>query len=575
MKESNMGKIKSEFQAVIKKPSGVFLCFIAANSAIWAMALFLGIHWDISDDPRIAHLLRNSDYYYSYIGKGVSWLVHQLFGLSATVDWWTVFSVAFSAMGISVCVYSVIYKLPDKRGAALGGGILLIGWYISVYTVNFTRTAMVIAVGGISLILLALSDETNRKSIPKYICGVLLLLLGGQVRRESGYLALGFLALGGFIYLVRQAELFKKSWWLKNCKAIVLLVIAAVAMVGLTALEDVTKTDREKAIDSFDLSRSSIQDFNGSYSNLLNNDELCKSIGLSSSNDISMLINWMNDDPDVFTKEQLEKISEAGDTDDFIGRGLSAAKETVKIVIMSPMGILLLIVFAVELLKNFKKNIFPVLFVFLITVALLFCLCFMGRNPARVYESAIFTAIFIILFFSDHSGSRIFAKFPVEIVSCVLIIAIVWLKAPATNKITPFNEKKVQQESNYENFDLIYERKENTYFCIPYVYSKLLKASIWTMPPEDYCDNLIPVGGWSNYASFIIDKKEKYGIDNPLRNLPEKENAYLIFDKSHQAYYGQSEQILRYLREHYDPSAVMEAVDDIGTFSVVQYRSGN
>uniref|UniRef100_UPI003AB6E186 hypothetical protein n=1 Tax=Allofournierella sp. TaxID=1940256 RepID=UPI003AB6E186 len=101
--------------------------------------------------------------------------------------------------------------------------------------------------------------------------------------------------------------------------------------------------------------------------------------------------------------------------------------------------------------------------------------------------------------------------------------------------------------------------KEYVYIWDIYsTYNRVQQAyGLCALPDEDFYSNNTILGGYHEYAPYMIETRRAMNVENPMRALVENPRALLLDDYM-------PEKILLYVQQHYAPRAELSAAKDMG-----------
>lgn len=558
---------------IVGKALLISLLYIAA-------AILLDLKWETNDDPAISFLLsRKGNDYSPFQWRILSVMLHILYMTLPVIDWWAVCSVFSIWISAFVTVYVILRRYEKFQAAVLLVPVLMMLWFTALYRVNFTRTAAVVAMAGALLIAEAVFDEKGDKRSPvRYGFGILLLLLGASIRKQSAMIALGFLAVIGFIDLVSDHFRISLKWIKDHTRQIGMLCLAAAVFFGASVLHDLSLTPEQEEFVLYNRRRSSIQDYSECYPAYDQAEEAYQTAGLNPYS-YELLFGWTSEDTEVFTNDVLDRVIRLGTIEGSIDQGIHEIQANKLITFLAVSLILLLSM-------NRKYGLISGLAVTGVGILLGVYLCMQGRFPNRVYMSIVWavlsTALFVlgkkdITVVSERAENRDEKKPESHIFKCILAGVFVvgclingglglWRayncvaidKVPAT-----VDQKENNRIYNRELCDLIEADQNHLYiYDMGYGLGSLNDAfSFWEPRPAQYSENRFCLGGWNARHPYRLQLMEEYGFDNPMRALFERTDVYSTY----------SPRVLRHLRNSYGSQMSVSEVEEICGIPLVQY----
>ena len=543
---------------------------------IW-LSVSIGMYWETNDDPSIAYLLslRNNDFS-PFQWQILSGILHFLFVHFPVINWWTVntvFALWLSALTISYVIYK---RYPARYADALVGIVLVALWVTAGHCLNFTRTAAAVAVGG--CLLIADSILTEKDSPVQYGIGCVLLLYGAAIRSYAALITLGFLAVTGGVWLLFDGFSFRKSWFRMHLRPILGLCLAAILFFGGWAVDSLTLSPQEKAYNDFNAVRSEVQDYPNAFPSYESAKDVYDSVGIDAQVRESLLFKWFSEDTDVITTEALEHLSALKTEDPSFSEWYIRVYEHESLLLI---GILICIL----LLFRDKWNILRIGIPAVFAVVCSLLLSWNGRIPARVFASVFFAMIGTVVFLAGEPCAivkrenknfdwRWLQKIK-PMCSKLLVIAFfigffasLWMTKDyvdiaSDNGQKPWTSNAGAAEHRSKSLDLIHNSKEYLYIfdltANPYSVSDAY--GMWERMGVGYCDNLFLLGGWDARHPDNMDRLAQWGITNPVKALIENPRVRSVY----------SADLLRYLRNVYEPRTTVSEVGMYGSTFFVQY----
>jgi len=179
-------------------------------------AVLRGFVWETNDDPAILWLLSREGYNWSpYQGQLLCGLLKVFYRLFPNVEWWVVTNIVTICVSSVVCFYILYRRVSSQWKQILLSLILFFAlWGASLRVMNFTRTAMIVAVAGGLLVVQGVCEKSGKMlSRIELIAGILLLLHGTMIRYQCAIIALAFLGLVGAAVLLNDQFCWKKEWF--------------------------------------------------------------------------------------------------------------------------------------------------------------------------------------------------------------------------------------------------------------------------------------------------------------------------------------------------------------------------
>lgn len=473
--------------------------------------------------------------------------VYQLLGQG--VAWHTLGQYALLILSFTAMTAVLNGRLGILRGSLASLTLLLFFGVDALTVISYTKTAAVCTVCGLLLTVYALEAERGRRPL---ICGIALCVFGFMLRDMEFLPCLG---ITGALCLRRVWTLAagregKRA--LRFCLPFVGIALLCAALYGVN--EAAWSTERWAPYHRFDAVRVAYSDYGRpAY------DEMAAeydALGLSET-DVEMLGEGNYFDPDVFSGETIQAISEARDLKfpprswgeclgEFLDKCLPAFFRNHGIY-----GLLFLLAlwlcggkheFRDFLALGFAAALFVLAYLYLIR---------RGRYLVDRVDMGLFfsvAAVFAYLLDRERLAKE-------RLLSALLLLLAVgtsfFLTRPSfkSAESVDYSAERAAVETLLRDTEHVYLAKLDT--VSDRVYGPFEPAG------RGYWDRIVLLGGFDCNHPTIMDNLRLYDVENPYRDCIDNPRVYLIEDDI--------ELTLRYLREHYEPAAEAELVEPLSS----------
>ena len=518
------------------------------------------VGFESNDDPTLAAFvdgqMAQSTAYVPYINIVLGAALKAVYNiLGRDTAWHTFCQYALLFAGFTALSFVICERLGTSRGAAVTV-VLLLFFGVDVYCmINYTKTAAVCTVGGTALLLYAFEREGRHRFA--LFLGVLLAVLGFALRDMEFLPCFGLMA----VLCLRPLWniLAEKNSAGEKLRSIVRLAmpfaLVAVLSVGLYAVNEWAWSKEPWSIyHNFDKVRVAYSDYGRpAYASM---PEVYDALGFSEA-DVQLLYEGNYFDPEIFTAEKMELISEARDA--LFPR--PSAGECV--------GLLL-----DKAIPGFFTNL--AIYGFLLILALWIAA---GEHGLRDWvclacEGAVFAAAYLYLIWRG--------RYLVDRVDVGLFLAAAAMIALMLDKEKLRRERMLTlltlllafgtswylmrdsfRTTETENDPATLAAYERILQDEKHVYLAKLDTTadgLWS-PFEPYAkgywDRIVLLGGFDCLHPTIMENLAQYGVKNPYRDCVGNSKVYLIEDNI--------DLTLQYIREHYDPKAKARLVEPLST----------
>lgn len=518
-----------------------------------------GARFETNDDSSIVRILTQGDNSYApFFGRILSFFLHKLYVWIPALNHWTVLTYFFVFLGLFALVYAVLVRYHWLEASLTALLLMFATWYTCLNVLNFTRTAIIVAIGGMALVANSVFLQTKIYKT-EFGFGVALLLLGAQIRYQCALIAVAFLGLISLVHFLRDSFRFEKAWFVSHMRTMLTLILVALAVMLSAPLNNLLLTKEQRAYEHYNAMRAQIEDYPGNY-DYSNWDAHAAEIGISKE-DLRAFAGWISEDTEVFDIETIEKAVSMRENGGKLSTVTVMAKHNIRLV-------LFLAVFCLaKVLRKPKKQGIAFLCSAGLAIVMLMYLAYSGRLPDRVFASVVLCSVAAFTMLDSgcelrlESLQEISAKGLLQLLSSALLFACVlgavgYVKAEVKEVeiIGPQPGKGDVYAAVVRSigYDRINEDAENIYLMpVQSSFNTVCFAcGPWEAVERDYCSNLFFLGGWDARMPHKIEALASHGIENPMRALFEKDNIYSVYDGT----------VLSHLRRHYDPCMTASGV---------------
>ena len=497
------------------------------------------------------------DYHLVFISALIGYPLQFLYTLIPGFAWYEALQYLLILLSMSVITYVLLNRSSGSRYDFLVFVLMIISGHFLYMSLQFTKTASVLALAG----YLLLADSLERNSVKGTISSLPFINLSYLFRRNQFLLtslvctALFFPMLYRFVKNRNDKKEQKRILRFLICAAACLFLFSGLRYLGKTSYAG--EWGDYKAFNS---TRAALLDREAiSYDS---DPEFYKGLGLNEI-DVTLLYDlWDFDDPEVFTwdlfKTILGRQTEVGK--DVVALAKAFVFDTILFFFNNKTVLcftaLLLIVLTLFLFQKTEKT---KLISLLLEVALTaFCIAFtyFYRNSAyleRTHLSLVMATIVISMYQLKMKDSALNRH---AMIAAVLIMTVFFsfyhfddfrinssFRTRDQQKVAAIREIKRDPDHLY-----IRTTDEN----LDYVTALFADNDVYKG------ENILALGGWTVKMPLRENLKERYGIQNPFKDIINNEKAYLIINDEETL-----NTIMEYIHYHYDPSAKTEKVKTI------------
>ena len=501
--------------------------------------------------------------YVPFLHICLGWFLKLLYTLGGNgFNWYSLCQYLVLYLGFTAITWSLLRRF--RLFPALVMTLVILGSFgaDSYLSMNFSKASAAGTVGGMTLMVWAMRNESGTVRRLPLILGMALALAGYCWRfEEFGVCALlmAGLCLHTLLDMAGEdRELAAKEKLARAVRYVLPFFILACMAVGLFAFNSFMWNRPEiRDYTKFDYSRSLLIDFEiPEYDQM---SEVYDSLGID-ENFAYMMKNWSFYDTEKFTQESLDIMIEA--RDNCVNRKTPGE---------------CLGVFLNECLMGFTKDrSFPGL-VFMLA---LWLAC--GRRRwsewvSLAYQSGMFLIMYMFMIYSERYlvnrvdiglflamavGLSFFLderKLSDEKLLCAAVLILsLFISWRSCRKQCIYDSHNTLEDRSFEKaaVDTILRDDEHLYFVKVWSIEHNMYGPLET-PPETYADRIVHIGGWSMHHPVMEALLDSWDIENPYKDIVNRDDIYIIDDDV--------ERTVRYIGKYYYPDAAAERIEPLST----------
>ena len=492
-----------------------------------------------------------------FISALIGYPLQFLYTLMPGFAWYETLQYLLTLLSLSVITYVLLKRSSGSGYDLLIFFLLIISGHFLYVSLQFTKTASVLALAG----YLLLADSLERNSLKGQIFSLPFINLSYLFRRNQFLLtslvctALFFPMLYRFVKDRNDKAQRKKVLQFLICAAVCLFLFYGLRYLGKTNY--VGEWGDYKAFNS---TRAALLDREAiSYES---DPQYYDRLGLNQT-DVTMLYDlWDFDDPEVFDWDLFKTI---------LARQSEVKKNVVALVkafifdgilfffnSKTALGftILLLIVLSLFLFQKMERiELITLLLGVAVTV---FCVIFtyFYRNSAFLERTHLSLIMACIVLSMHQLKMKDFKANRHAVIAVMLMMTIFF----SFYHIDDFRINSSYRSRDQLKLSAIREiKKDPDHLYIRTTDENLDYVTALFADDDVYKgENILALGGWTVKMPLRENLKERYGIQNPFRDIINNEKAYLIINDEETL-----NTIMEYIHNRYDPSAITEKVKTI------------
>lgn len=492
---------------------------------------------------------------YSHYFLGL--LLKALYQLKQWVPWYSMiqYCVLFSAF--SAITYALFRKMKQK--ASIWIILILMTWfsYEGYIKIQYTKTAGIVSVAGMLLMLYAVTQERIRWRA--LIVGILIALTG-YMYRSTQFWAEGVLMSGIGVCLLLELPAFEKGQRMRRFLryagsfGTLLILVLGLILVERYAYQDEVWQEFTR----YNEVRTELYDYG--FPEYSQNEEVYLALGID-KNTYRMMHQWTHIDPEKFTSNVFEKLAELKEPVKIDRTFIEGFLEIFPIQFFTiPCFFCFLLIAVYWLLwgEHRRAALLTFLYEFLVVGMLYFYLYYEGRYLLNRVDVGIWLAVSTVLLWTFKTGNEYFTnRMGLALWFTMLVtVQVAWkVNWRINTKNTPVKQQEMRTvvETMYQDQDHLYLIRSG-----PISYSKAY--GVFDSVPFGLAKNTFPLGGWSAMTPAYQSSLERFGIRNPFRDMIDNESVYLIDTDI--------EKTVTYLNTYYDEKARAETVFELGGYKV-------
>ena len=557
-----------------KKGIQNWLISLSVNAVIMAAVLILtDLTYETNDDFAISAEIAAG---YPYVGFVSVYFCRLLVAIQKVFPAANVF--IYSQIVLSFIAFTVLVRIIFERQKSLLLTLLslLITAYFSLDhygCLQFTKTSALLMAAG--LIWVA-DNYIHERSVLYFILAFALYFIGVSYRQKGMFPAVAYCALFMLLWwLCNGREFFKERKPLPEIGLALIIMMIMIVPYGIDLASDAANagTPELKAGRDYQRERTLVTDYPVIEYLEQNVGEYAEA-GLS-ENDLTLIDRWFFDYDGAASYENLKTINRINAPYANMNKSLvkafkKAVRQSMEEVLSRDMvgcHIIFALMIALYLLIDRRPRAWLYIIVLgALTVGLYTALYYMDRVQYRAIYLPDVSVVFWLLYLAAISD-RPEQKIPGNIILAAGIIAVM-ISLPAgiraTNSMVEYNSTLIETP---EISEYLTSHPDN-FYILPTISSGQPETYMTPLKAPLFHDNMADTGGWDTLTPYRLDHLRAHGLDNPIRDLINREGVYYIGDYKVKA-------LTEYFNKWYCGEGEkaefvkVDEVDDNGVYSIV------
>ncbi len=525
------------------------------------LLLFFRPEYETNDDMGICNLVNGARGVYEshlvysnyFLGAVLSWC----YRITQRVPWYPLLQYATLFLSYTAVFYVIQRKVSSTYALWLPLPMLVFFSYQGYIRLQYTKTAGIAAAAGFFLLFYALEQE--KLYFRDILWGYLLTCLGFLYRSEQ-FFAEAAVMSGIGVALLLELKGLERQRRRKRLLRYVGSATVLLLVLGVFWTSD-RMAYREPAWQeylAYNEARTELFDYGfPAYSE---NKEAYQALGISKTAK-RFYESWNHMDQERFSTETMQELIKLKEPRTFGNELKTEFLEEFLPRFVNIAGIFLCALYGLYGLlwgRWRKSDRIGILYEIVVIAGLYLYLFYRGRYIHNRVDTGIwFAAILVVIRLSEQRMNPFTKRTGLAFVlSCVCVFQLNWAEQlrwnAAKEKETMLQERTV--------IETIHSDQEHLYLLKMGSVSFAKAYGVFDRIPYGIGDNLYPLGGWPTKTPVYTIVLERYGVENPFRDMIGSDTIYLIDQKI--------ESTLKYLHDCYSSDASAEEVMRVGPYPV-------
>lgn len=534
--------------------------------------------YETNDDYAIASRLVDGYAEVNFVNYYLCRILIPLQQAAGTINVYVIAQIAFSFIAFTVLLKIILDNTESRIIRAAAALVTAVFSFDHYCTIQFTKTAAILIIAASILIV---DNMVKKGSALRYLGGLLLLYAGVAFRVDGLIAAIGFAGIFVLNWIILHRKDLKTEGYLA-IKNIVVYVIVIAAVLGSYGFDNLSykaniATDELRAYKEYSELRSDIVDY-PVYDYYEDNAAAYEAIGIS-ENDLYLIDRWYFDYDGAASSQNLDAIIEVDKADIRPAYTIRQAvmkfeKETLSSILnLGYTGIHIIVLMILFIWALFALK--PRYWLYLIAVGafaacLYIAIYYMQRPAYRALYIADAGAAFWLLYTISSGGPTDTSRaakigIPAAVIGAGVVIMCTMLMMPMIENCSQSYKSSAKKLMPAELADFCSENQDKFFvWGTPEKKSGANYTHPLLAPDTQAEKNIMGTGSWGTKSPYVLDKLAAYGLQNPVRDLIDNENAYYIGNKK-----------IKRLGEYYNKwyssegeRIVLEKVDSKGGFDI-------
>ena len=549
---------------------------IAINLVILVVAYLLAdTVYETNDDYVISLRMVDGYPYSTFVNFFLCKIVIGLQSVMPGVNAFVVLQIALSWICFVLITRTFLESFENRAFLVIAILILTVFAGDHYCIMQFTKSAAIALTTGFLLLMDAM---IRKRSAGIYVAAFILIYLGTWMRAMNLIAAIGFAGIFLIAWVLTHRKELIPGGYLKGRRIAVYVVclvfVAGAAGTYVMSMHINNSTPELQAFNEYDAQRSLVTDY-PIYENYEKGADAYEAAGLD-RNDLFLINCWYLDYDGAASLDNLKTINkiynETGKAEVSYSEAarsfLDGAREDMTNFTRRGMHLVILWLLLICGILLYR----PRVWIYIACMGALACalyvyLYYVGRPLYRASYIADMSAIIWILYFMGGEDVRKGLQKPdskgikgIQVMLCMLCAAFVMMcQMPIQNAYTQLHDFAQKGQMSEQMSAFLTENEDNFYVFAngtrgqsPYYADPL------TVPEPNYQKNALGFGSWGTGSPYLIEKLNRYDLNNTFGDLIDNPKAFVFEDKH-------VKQLAAYFNKWYedDGTITLEHVDNI------------
>lgn len=549
-----------------KKGSRLALALLINIAFLTVMLTCFAPIYETNDDVLMSKFvdgqLSQKTAFVPFINITLGWVLKMLYTVGGDgFNWYSASQYLALCLSFSTITWILLRKFRLGPALCMTAAILMTFGADCYLSMNFSKPSVAATVAGLGLMLYALDNESGRTLRLPLVIGMILGLVGYVWRIETFFISAAIMAGIGVYRLIVIAKdrsivgiRRKTVQMLRYFAPFAVLLLLVAVLLGMDVLLRLSPDIADYS--KFDFQRSLLIDYDiPDYEQM---PEVYDELNID-ENFIYLMQKWSFYDTELFTLDNINAMIDGRaeyvsnkSLGECLGIFLNMCLKSY--FVDRPIGGFLLIA-ALWLAAGKRRaweDIAPAVYILALFFVIYIYFIYSGRYLANRVDIGLFLAMALSLCFM-MDGEKLKEE-KLTILALVLLSLFIGYRSCRSmcrlDSHNTINDKLSEKAA----IQTIVDDTEHLYFVKVWSIDHEMYGPL-EIPPKHYADRIIHIGGWSMHHPLIENILNEYEIENPYRDIVDREDVYIIDEGI--------DRTLAHIRKYYFPEARAELAEPL------------